>query len=176
MYGAFFSWFVIGPVLLVAYFHIPPQDFGWINLFLGGTAMALGGIFNGKVVGKLGQDTMLRLGLGLIILSGSMMLIFNFLYGYTLIPTLSCVFVFLFATTLIWPNAFAKAFAPFGSIAGFAGALYSFMQLGGGAFIGWISSFIPHNNLYALPLIFINTAFMAWMIFERVAKLPVKTC
>ncbi len=44
----------------------------------------------------------------------------------------------LFGGTLIWPNSFAGAFAPFGKIAGYAGALYSFMQLGGGAGLGWL--------------------------------------
>jgi MFS family permease len=67
-------------------------------------------------------------------------------------------------------GAGAGAFAPFGAIAGYAAGVYSSIQLGGGAVIGWISSFIPSNKPYPLALIFIATALCAWVLFERQNK------
>ena len=64
-YGAFFSWFVIGSILLINNLGVTPTAFGLINLFLSGTAMAIGGLFNGKMVGRFGHYAMLHLGWGL---------------------------------------------------------------------------------------------------------------
>jgi Bcr/CflA subfamily drug resistance transporter len=165
-YGAFFSWFVIGPVLLVGHFKLSPEEFGSVSLFLGGTAMASGGLFNGKMVKRLGQDNMLRLGWGLMALAGAMMMAVNPFFPDALMPVLVCLFIFLFGVTLIWPNAFAKAFAPFGAIAGCAAALYSALQLGGGALAGWISSFLPGHNPWTLPTVLVLASVTAWLLFE----------
>lgn len=167
-YGAFFSWFVMGSILLINNLSVAPTTFGLINLFLGGLAMAIGGFLNGKMVGRFGHHSMLRLGWGIIFSAGFLMMIWCFLYGQTLFSILFCIFIFLFGTTLIWPNSFAGAFAPFGTIAGCAGTLYSFMQLGGGVIISWVSSLLPTDNPYSLPLIFMVTSITAWVIFERV--------
>ena len=173
-YGAFFSWFVAGPVLSMVYFDLSPETFGWVNLTLGGTAMALGGLFNGRYVSRLGQEVMLRLGWGLMIFSGINILLLSLFACKILILFFACIFTFLFGTTLIWPNAFSRAFAPFGSIAGYAAGLYSSMQLGGGAAIGWISAFIPDDKLYPLGIVFILTGLSAWLLFEGVVKNCIK--
>jgi DHA1 family bicyclomycin/chloramphenicol resistance-like MFS transporter/DHA1 family 2-module integral membrane pump EmrD-like MFS transporter len=165
-YGAFFSWFVVGPVLCMVHFNLSPENFGWINLTLGGTAMALGGMFNGRYVERFGQNMMLRLGWSIMIFSGLIILIIDLASFKILHLFLMCVFTFLFGATLIWPNAFSKAFAPFGNIAGYAGSLYGSMQLGGGSAIGLISAFIPYDRPYPLAVVFIATALSAWLLFE----------
>lgn len=98
--------------------------------------MALGGIFNGRYVTQLGQDRMLHLGWSLMIFSGTAVIALDLLAVKIFPLFLICIFIFLFGVTLIWPNAFSRAFAPFGAIAGYAGSLYSSIQLGGGAVIG----------------------------------------
>lgn len=165
-YGAFFSWFIVGPVLYAHYFDLPIANFGCINFFLGGTAMALGGIFNAKCIRKIGQDKMLRLGWLLMSLAGAFILILDLCLIKSIYLFLIAIFAFLFGITLIWPNAFSRAFAPFGAIAGYAGSLYSCMQLGGGAIIGWVSAFIPDHRPYPLALVFILTALGACLTFE----------
>ena len=167
-YGAFFSWFVVGPVLLIENIGLTPVEFGWVNLFLGGISMTLAGIFNGRLVGRFGKHWMLRLGWGLMFLSGGLMLLLNVLCGLTLFSLVVPIFLFFFGVTLIWPSAFAGAFAPFGKIAGYAGALYSFMQIGGGAIVGWLSSFLPTTGQIPLAILFLLTAATSWIIFERI--------
>lgn len=169
-YGAFFSWFVMGPVLLIDNLGISPSTFGLLNLGVGGSAMTLGGLFNGKMIAKLGKITMLRLGWSLIGLSGIAIWMINAFYEQHLLGLLIPIFVFLFGVTLIWPSSFAGAFAPFGKIAGCAAALYSCIQLGGGAIIGWLSSFLPTKTPTPFSMVLILSAASAWIIFEKVIK------
>ncbi len=164
-YGAFFSWFVMGPVLLIGQIGVKPDVFGVINLVIGGSAMALGGLLNGKIVGKLGKSFMLHLGWGLIFLSGVMILIWNIFWPQTSISLVVFVFIFLFGATFIWPNAFTEAFAPFAKIAGCASTLYSMMQLGGGAVIGSLSSLLPKSS-NSLAVILILSSICSLSIFE----------
>jgi Bcr/CflA subfamily drug resistance transporter len=169
-YGAFFSWFVVGSALCQLYFELSPEDFGLLNLGLGGSAMTVGGIFNARYVVRLGQDMMLRLGWILIVASSFCMLVLDLLSYLTFAPFIVCMFTFLFGGTLIWPNSFSRAFAPFGSIAGYAASLYGSIQLGGGAIIGWISAYIPDDRAYPLAVVFIISACSAWCLFEYLAK------
>lgn len=164
-YGAFFSWFVMGPVLLIGQIGVKPDVFGVINLVIGGSAMALGGLLNGKIVGKLGKSFMLRLGWGLIFLAGVMILIWNIFWPQTSISLVFFVFIFLFGATFIWPNAFTEAFAPFAKIAGCASTLYSMMQLGGGSVIGSLSSLLPKSS-NSLAVILILSSICSLSIFE----------
>lgn len=167
-YGAFFSWFVVGPVLLIQDLKIDPIIFGWINLGLGGSAMTLAGLVNARLVPKKGGPFMLRLGWNIMMGAGALLILLNVLLGLNIMAILLPMFMFLFGGTLIWPNAFAGAFAPFGKIAGYAGALYSFMQLGGGAVLGWLSSFLPTTSPIPLAIVFLVMACCARGIFETV--------
>lgn len=69
---------------------------------------------------------------------------------------------------MIWPNAYATAFTPFGKIAGYAGALYGFMQVGGGAVIGGIISHLPAANQIPLALVMLIASLLAWLVYEVV--------
>lgn len=167
-YGAFFSWFVVGPVLLIDTIGMNPVTFGWMNLILGGVSMVIAGIFNGKMIGRLGKNYMLRLGWGIVFFSGLLMLFLKILNGLTVFSLIFPIFIFFFGVTLIWPNAFSGAFAPFGKVAGYAGAFYSFMQIGGGALIGWLSSFFPTSSQCPLAFLFLFVSTVAWIIFEKI--------
>lgn len=169
-YGAFFSWFVVGPVLLMNNTGMSAIQFGWTTLLVGSGAMTTGGLFNGRMVGKKGTAFMLRLGWSLMIVAALLLLGLSTLFAQSAVPIIVAMFIFLFGCTLIWPNSFAGAFAPFGKIAGYAGALYSFMQLGGGAAMGWMSSFLPNHNPMPLAIVFICSAGLAWLIFEKVVR------
>ncbi|MGI4851069.1 MAG: multidrug effflux MFS transporter [Janthinobacterium lividum] len=72
-YGAFFSWFVIGPVLLIEKIGISPSTFGWLSFCGGAVACALAGYINGQLVKYLGMTFMMRVGWSIMILSGMLM-------------------------------------------------------------------------------------------------------
>ncbi|MBA3535593.1 MAG: MFS transporter, partial [Tatlockia sp.] len=53
-YGAFFSWYAVGPVLLIKHLGISPVVFGWISFLIGAGAMGSAGAINGKYVKRFG--------------------------------------------------------------------------------------------------------------------------
>lgn len=165
-YGAFFSWFVMGPLIFIRDMGGTSTAFGLMNLFVGSIAMILGGLFNGKMVTKLGKNFMLRCGWGLIFLAGMFIICLSIAKIAEPIYFVIAIFTFLFGVTLIWPNTFAEAFAPFGHIAGCAATLYSCFQLGGGALISWLCSFIKADSALVLALIFILVSVTTLSIFE----------
>jgi Bcr/CflA subfamily drug resistance transporter len=169
-YGAFFAWFTAGPILLIHHIGISPVEFGWITLLAGGITTALGGWVNGRLVTRLGTHFMLRIGFIIMLIAGIIMLLCKFIFGMTTFAIVAPMVLFYFGVTFIWPSAFAGAFTPFGKMAGYAGALYGFMQISGAAVIGTIISYLPHENQIPLALVFICTAILAWCVFEKVVR------
>ena len=169
-YGAFFAWFTTGSVLLIHVIGISPVEFGLINFFGGGIAYALAGRINGKVVSRFGMQNMMRFGWSIMILSGALMLLGYYLVGINLWVIVIPIILFYFGSTFIWPNAFAMAFTPFGQIAGYAGALYGFMQIGGGAVIGTLTTYLPHSSQLSLSLVMLIASLVAWGLFEKIPK------
>lgn len=169
-YGAFFSWFAVGPVLLIKHIGLSPVEFGWISFVIGAVAMALAGSINGKLVKRFGGKFMLRFGWTTMFASGCLLLMGQAFFGVNLYAIIGPVFLFYFGVTFIWPNAFAGAFTPFGHIAGYAGSLYSFMQLGGGALIGSITTWLPASSPLPMALIFMVSPIMAWISYERLVN------
>ena len=169
-YGAFFSWFAVGPVLLIHVVGISPIEFGWITLIGGGISTTFGGWVNGRLVTKLGTTMMLRIGFAIMLIAGLMMLINKLLFGIDVWVIVIPMIVFYFGVTFVWPSAFAGAFAPFGKMAGYAGAVYGFMQISGAAAIGTLVSYLPDNNQIPLAAVFIGSSIFAWIIFEKFVR------
>lgn len=171
-YGAFFSWFAVAPILLIKHVGLSPVEFGWVSFVIGAGAMGLAGAINGKVIKRFGGKFMLRFGWATMFASGCLLLIGYGIFGVNLYAITLPVFFFYFGVTFIWPNAFAGAFTPFGTIAGYAGSLYSFMQLGGGALIGNITAWLPASSPLPLAVIFIISPILAWLSYEGLVNRP----
>lgn len=167
-YGALFAWLTAGPVLLIHTVGISPAAFGLINFLGGGLAYALAGRINGKVVTRFGMPTMMRFGWSVMILSGLFMLGGKWLIGVNAWTIATPAILFYFGSTFIWPNAFATAFTPFGHIAGYAGALYGFMQISGGALIGTLIVYLPETDQIPLGFVMLISSILAWVIYEKV--------
>ncbi len=167
-YGAFFSWFSVGPILLIKIVGMSPVEFAWITLFAGGFATALGGWVNGRLVTQLGRAKMLRMGFSIMCMAGILMLMGESQFGVNSLAIVVPMILFYFGVTFIWPSAFAGAFGPFGKMAGYAGALYGFMQISGASVIGTLVSYLPHQNQIPLALVFISASLLAWIIFEKI--------
>lgn len=165
-YGAYFSWFITGPVLLIHILKLSPIIFGWITLIGGGIATAIASVLNGKMVGRFGMPFMLRLGWIIMFTAGILMLFGKLLFGINFYVIVAPMILFYFGVTFIWPNAFASAFTPFGKIAGYAAALYGFMQISGAAVIGTLISHLPTINQIPLATLFIVSPMLSWLVFE----------
>lgn len=167
-YGAFFSWFVSGPVLLIDGVGMSPIDFGWITFWGGGGAMALASYVNSLLVVRLGIPIILRLGWAITLVAGLLMMGFKLMYGLTSLGIIVPIILFYFGISLTWSNIFAGAFTHFGHIAGYAGALYSFIQISGAAAMGGFLSYLPDTDQTPLALIYIFCSIIAWLLFETI--------
>ena len=117
---------------------------------------------------------MLKLGWGLMLISGLMILAGYFLFGISLYAIILPMMLFFISSTLIWPNVFAAAFTPFGHIAGYAGALYGFMQMIGGAIFSALISYLPEYNQVPLACVIILCPTICYIIFTYMI-LPSRT-
>lgn len=165
-YGAFFAWFTAGPVLLINIVGLTPIEFGWLTFIGGGSAYALAGWLNGKFVKRYGMPKMLRFGFSMMLLAGILMLLGKIIFAINVWIIALPIILFYFGSTFIWPNAFAIAFTPFGEIAGYAGALYGFMQISGAAVIGGIVSHLPTTTQVPLAMTIMVASLLAWLIYE----------
>lgn len=165
-YGAFFSWFVIGPVLLIEELDVSPMQFGWITFISGVISYGFAGVLNDIFVKKYGMPTMLCFGWGVMICSGLIMLLGYYATGVNIWSIMIPVVLLFFGSSFIWPNAFAIAFTPFGKIAGHAGALYGAMQVFGAAIFAAATSYSSEDNQLILGLIIFVSSILSWIAYE----------
>ena len=151
-YGALFSWFIVGPVLLIDIIGIRPSEFGWINFVGALGAYSLASFINRRLVKKLGMETIMRFDFTVIISCGILMSLGYAFFGIDIYAIVAPTILLFFSSSFIWPNAYARAFTPFGKIVGYAGALYCFMQIGGGAVLGSILAYLPQIISFLLDM------------------------
>lgn len=173
-YGSFFSWFVVGPVLLIEGVGIDSEEFGRLTCLWGGLAFISAGVLNGKLVTRWGIPAMMRLGWALQIGAAVGLFVGKMWLGLTLWSVLLPMMMLFFGGTFIWPNANATAFAPFGHIAGYAGALYGSLQMAGGAVMGSLLSFLPHESQIPLAIVILSSSALAWIVYEKVVQSETK--
>lgn len=170
-YGGLFTWLTAGPVVLIKGAGITPVLFGWLTT-LTGIAMAIGGAVNGKFVTRMGSVKMMKIGWGIMAVAGVFMLLGYYTWGVNVPTVLMPSIIFIFGSTLTFANAFAKAFADIGHIAGYGGGLYSTVQLMGGALFSAILSHLSTINQLPMGLLFIASGALSWVVFKTVVPMP----
>jgi len=169
-YGAFFSWYNTGPILLIKGSNLTPVEFGWFTFFAGGVSMAIASFLNAHFVKKLGISFMIRIGWSLMIGAGILLFSLYFMMGVKFIAIAIPFILFYFGSTFIWPCCFSGAFQSLDKVAGYAGCIYGSMQIGGAALIGSLVSYLPNSNQIPLSMVFISCSSLAWIVFELVIK------
>lgn len=169
-YGAFFSWFVVGPVLIIEFLSYSPVAFGWISFSVIAVSMGLGSLLNAKLVPRFGLRAMLRFGWLMTFLAGVQMLYGYWLFGINIYALVVPVMMFYFGSTFIFANTFAGAFAHCGKIAGFAGALYGSIQVSGAFVMGALVAYLPDNSQLPLAYIYIGCSIAAWLLYVGVVR------
>lgn len=167
-YGAFFAWFTASPVLLIHNLKMAPVTYGWINFIGGGLAYGLSGLLNGRLVTKFGAANMMRFGWALMLIAGLLMLLGHLFIGMRIWVIFVPAILFFIGSTFIYPNASAIAMTPFGKVAGYPAALYSFIQVAGAAVFGALVSHLPNTNQLPLAVAFILAAILCLLIYEGI--------
>jgi Bcr/CflA subfamily drug resistance transporter len=169
-YGAFFSWFTIGPVLLIHIVGISPFEFGVLTLVGSAIPTALSAWIYGKLVTQHGTHKMLWCGFIIIFFAGFLMLLGKLIFGINVVVIVAPMILFYFGVTFVWPSVFAGAFGPFGKMAGYAGALYGCIQTSGAVVIGALASYLPNQSQIPLAFVLIITAVLASFVFEKIVR------
>ena len=165
-FGALFSWFIIGPVLLIDRIGITPSKFGIVSCICGIIGFGIGGLTNAKFVKIYCIPNMLRFGWTLMLLGGVLLFLGHFIFALEFWSFVIPTAIFFYGSSFIWPNAFATAFAPFGHIAGYAGALYGTTQVGGGAVLASVFSYLPDDNQFIFSVVITFAAIFSWLLYE----------
>ena len=167
IYGSFFTLYIVVPVFMLRNYNMLPSHIGLSLLGVSCIAMFISGYINGKCVERLGITKMLRLAFCLIVLSGLSTLIINYFFGVHLIVLLIFITVFQIGAMMVFSNIFAKAFDVVGHIAGYAGSVYSLIQIGGAAILGWCASYLSNTTIVPLTCIILFSGMLGWFIFEK---------
>lgn len=169
-YGAFFSWFAIGPVILIHLLHLSALQFGLITFIGSAIACFIGSLANARLVERMGIINMMRFGWTVMIIAAVAMITLFYIVGLNCLAIVIPAFVFYFGSTFIWPGTNSTALTPFGKKAGYAGSMYSLIQLAGGAVFAAFAAYLPEHNQLGLGLILLFATVIAWIIFEVVAN------
>ena len=112
----------------------------------------------------------MMLGWSLMIFSGLSMLISKYIIGINVYDIIIPAAIFIFGTSLIFSNAIAAAFTPFGHIAGYAGALYSCIQLLGGVVFTACLSHVNTSSQLPMAWLFILSGGLAMLAHQSIIK------
>jgi MFS family permease len=165
-FGSLFSWFVIGPVIVIHHLGHTPSFFGWLTLICASCPIFLGGYLNGKFVKSYGSENLLKLGWSLMFIAGTLLLSGFYIFGMNLFAIFIPIVLFNLGICFIFPNSFAQAFAPFGHMAGTASALYGCLQITGAVVIGAIASYVPNNTQVPLAIIMTMSPALSYLIYK----------
>lgn len=166
-YGAYFSIFIVTPLLLIRDVGISPIHYGILVCFGSAIAYLLAGYLNTRYVLRFGTANMMRFGWMVMTLSGILLWLLPNFIDFDEISIGAPMILFFFGSTFIWPNAFATALTPFPHIAGYASVSYRLMLLGGGAVIGSLISYLPTDTTTPLSCVLIICSLLAWRIYEK---------
>jgi len=161
MYGAVISWVTTGPAILIKFAHITPMTFGWFNLIGCAVVFTIAAKLNTRLLNTYSIEKILKLSSVIVFGAGVILIASEYYFGTTFIGSAIAILVFYLGSGLLWPNAFAIAFRPFAKNAGYAGAMYSCFQIGGGAIIGSLAAKLPHSNFYVLGIILAGAAILS---------------
>lgn len=99
------------------------------------------------------MSRMLQIGFLIMQISGWSLLFQACLYkDFNLYFTFGLLGLFQFGALIVLPNLFSKAFSSVGHMAGYAGAVYSLIQIGGAATWGELASLMPADTLIPLAV------------------------
>ena len=149
--GGIVVYFIISPFLFINILDFQPKSYGWFSLFIDGGVL-IGGIFNGIMLRRLGRHSLLRVGALIMFLGGAVMLVlalFDLLGMWVvMLPMALCCM----GIAMTFANSFAGAFHPFEKMAGYAAALFGFIQILGSALISAIISTIIVYDQFPLAI------------------------
>lgn len=143
-YGALFSFISVGAFVVIGVLGIAPDKFGYLFFFVA-IGYACGGLLAGKLVRRIGIVRIIGVGVSLGLTVGVLGLGLA-ISGVETTPAVIIPIVgVFFSCGFVLPTATAGALTPFPQIAGTASSAIGFLQMSGGAIIGFVAGYL-HNG------------------------------
>ncbi|STX29527.1 multidrug resistance protein, MFS superfamily [Legionella beliardensis] len=152
------------PIVLQGKVGLSPVQFGWLSILVG-SGFAFGGFINARLVGIYGINAMMIFGFLSQFSAGLFMLVFYLLSYLNTWVIIIPIIIFMFGSSLVFPNSSTGALIPFPKIAGTAGAVFGFMQILGGAFASGLIAFFHDENQLPMAIAFLLTSVLSIILF-----------
>jgi DHA1 family bicyclomycin/chloramphenicol resistance-like MFS transporter/DHA1 family 2-module integral membrane pump EmrD-like MFS transporter len=153
-YGGLFAWLTAGPVILIHGLHLQPSEYGTL-VILTGLSTGLSGYIGGKLIKNFSSISLFIFGLLVMVLAGALILMTEPLIGTKVITIIIAAMLYAFGSTFVFLNCFSLGFKNVGKVAGYAGSLYSCIQLCGGFIFSGLLSYLNSSNPKPLAWMFI---------------------
>ncbi len=157
-YGALFSFISVGAFVVIDVLGVAPEQFGYLFFFVA-LGYASGGLLSGRLVPRFGIVRLIQTG----VLTGLTMGVIGLTLALADVQIVAAVagpvIGVFFACGFVLPNSTAGALMPFSEFAGTASSAISFLQMSGGALIGYGAGLL-HNGTTA-PLFVV--ILVSWM-------------
>lgn len=130
-FGGFYGFAALLPFILIDQIGLTPFQFA-MAMLIQTASFITGNIIAGRLARRLDGPALILMGLGFLALGGAGFATAPRLYPDAVLATMVPVSLWMLALAAIGPSATASAMARYGHIAGAAGAMTGFFQMGGG--------------------------------------------
>jgi DHA1 family bicyclomycin/chloramphenicol resistance-like MFS transporter len=132
-----FSYISASPFVFIEVFGVRSDHFGYL-FGLSAFALMTGALINTRLVPRVVPGTILKLGVGLMLLGGAAILLCTALRIGGVAGIVGPMLVYVVGMALVMPNAIAAAMEPVPHMAGFASSLIGCLQTAGGGMLGYL--------------------------------------
>ena len=164
LYGGLFAWITAAPVIFIHGFNIQPNNFGLL-LICTGISTGISGSIGGKLTRYISQAKILLLGLLLMITAGVGLLLLDKFVGLNIYSIIIAAMIFIFGSTFGFLTCFSLGFHQVGEIAGYAGSLYSCIQLLGGFIFSALLGHISTSSPQPMAWMFVLSAVLSLVVY-----------
>lgn len=174
-FGGFYVFPALLPFVLIDQLGLTPFQFAMVML-IQTASFITGNLIAGRLAHRLNGDQLVTLGLGLLAIGGVGFAVAPRIFPDSVLAVMIPVGFWMLSLAAIGPSATTAAMAGFGAIAGSAGAMTGFFQMGGGFIASLIGSTLfadAHAALTILPPILAAAAIVLVIVDRRRSNRPV---
>lgn len=158
----------ISPFLLQERLGLTPIEYSWTTVFIAAASVA-GKLLNSILVKFFELNFLIIFGISLMIISSSIMIIFNLLNIINLIAIICTVVAYIFAGGFIFANITVNIFDPYPKMAGLVGSVYSFIQIFGTTLISSLVAIIHLAPQILLASTFFGLSVLSFILYSLFA-------
>ncbi|KNE78093.1 Bcr/CflA family multidrug efflux MFS transporter [Aggregatibacter actinomycetemcomitans] len=158
-FGGLFSFVTAGSIVYIGIYGIKPENFGYFFM-LNIAVMIFGSFLNGRLVHKVGAETMLRVGLVVQFLS-AIWLVLVVLLDLGFWAMAIGIAIFVGQNSLISSNAMASILEKFPNAAGSANSMVGSVRFGTGACVGSLVALMNMSSATPMLLTMVACSVMA---------------